>query len=236
MLNRLSKWLVVVSVAALASEVSAFAAVRTVTGRVTAFSPTEVSVLGREVVTLKLDGRTVFTKMITQKPWQQDSRLDTSALRVGRYVAVHLRNDDNAVAGWVQIATGMPAVIVAPNPLVAPGTSAAETRSVETQASSADVMSRKELLALVATAKSREDHLKLSKHFAVVAERYEADASEHTAMARAYRERPTASETKRPGAPDTSTHCERLAEFARSSAKVARELAQEHAQMADATK
>lgn len=235
-LNQISKWLVVVSVTALASQVSAFAAVRTVTGRVTASSSTQVSVLEREVVTLKVDERTVFTKMITQKPWEQDSRLDASALRVGRYVAVHVRKDDNTVAGWVQIATDMAPALVTPSPLVTSGTSAAETRTAETQASSADVMSEKELLALVSTAKSREDHLKLSKHFAAMAERYEADAVEHTAMAKAYRARPTASETKRPGSPDTSAHCDRLAEFARSAAKVARELGQEHVQMADAAK
>jgi len=104
------------------------------------------------------------------------------------------------------------------------------------QSTSADVLSEKELRALIGTARSAADHLKLARHFAAIADRYDADAAEHEEMAKAYRARPTPSETKRPGAPDTAAHCDRLAEFAKNSAREARALAAEHRAMASATK
>ena len=80
---------------------------RGATGRVTDVSATSISVRDKEVLTFTLDGRTHYTKWITQKPWQEDTRLDARALRVGRLVAVHPRKDDANVADWVQIATDM---------------------------------------------------------------------------------------------------------------------------------
>ena len=78
---------------------------RGATGRITDVSATSISVQDKEVVTFTLDSRTHYTKWITQKPWQEDTRLDARALRAGRLVAVHPRKDDGSVADWVQVAT-----------------------------------------------------------------------------------------------------------------------------------
>ena len=78
---------------------------RGATGRIADVSATSMSVLDREMVTFTFDSRTHFTKWITQKPWQEDTRLDARALKVGRLVAVHPRTGDARVADWVQIAT-----------------------------------------------------------------------------------------------------------------------------------
>ncbi len=80
---------------------------RGATGRIIGVSATTLSVQDREVVSFTLDSRTHYSKWITQKPWQEDTRLDAAALRVGRLVAVHPREDDGSVADWVQIATNM---------------------------------------------------------------------------------------------------------------------------------
>jgi hypothetical protein len=83
----------------------------------------------------------------------------------------------------------------------------------------------------LAASASAADHQKLSRHFAAVAAEYEAEAAEHEALAKAYKARPGASDTKRPGSVDTAAHCERLAEFARRGAAEARQMASAHAGM-----
>ncbi len=80
-------------------------AARGATGRITDLTATSISVRDTEVATFTLDSRTQYTKWITQKPWQADTRLDARSLRVGRLVAVHPRKDDGSIADWVQIAT-----------------------------------------------------------------------------------------------------------------------------------
>ena len=80
---------------------------RDTVGRITDVTATSLSVRDKEIVTLTLDSRTQYTKWITQKPWQEDTRLDARSLKVGRLVAVHPRKDDGSVAGWVQVATDM---------------------------------------------------------------------------------------------------------------------------------
>ena len=205
---------------------------QTVVGRITAYSATSLSVGDREIITVALDNRTAFTKMITQKPWEEDTRLDARALQVGRYVAVYTRKDDESVARWVQIATDMrpvPFTAVSTEPVPA-------TASAGQVSASSDILTAKEVRDLVANAKTPADHLKLSKHFASVAAKYEADAREHAQLAQAYRKAPTASETKRPGSPDTAAHCDRLAQAARDAADAARELSADHKRMASVAK
>jgi hypothetical protein len=106
--------------------------------------------------------------------------------------------------------------------------SAAQTKS------SSDLLTAKQVADLIATAKTPADHMKLSKHFAALAKSYDAEVAEHEREAKAYRSNPTGSESKRPGAPDTAVHCDRLAEHARASAIEARDLAVEHEHMANA--
>ena len=100
------------------------------------------------------------------------------------------------------------------------------------QASAGDVLSEKALTDLIANAKTPADHRKIAKHYAALAAKYDGDAAGHVAEATAYRKAPSASESKRPGSPDTAAHCDRLADLSRELAKTARELATYHEGMA----
>jgi hypothetical protein len=59
-----------------------------------------------------------------------------------------------------------------------------------------DLLTARQLTALIATAKTPADHLKLQKHYLALAARYEAEAAEHVADAQAYRKNPTFLESK----------------------------------------
>lgn len=95
-----------------------------------------------------------------------------------------------------------------------------------------DLLSVQQVQELVATAATPADHQKLARHFRALALKYEADATSHTTLAAQYKKQPTPSETKRPGAPDTASHCERFAKLAASAAKEAKALASAHEKMA----
>src|SRR5262245_17487053 len=88
----------------------------TIVGRITDYSATSLSVRAGEMVTMTIDDRTTYTKWITQKPWGEETRLTAAALGIGRLVAVHRRKDDGSLAEWVQIATDVPAIAIAPTP------------------------------------------------------------------------------------------------------------------------
>ena len=92
-------------------------------------------------------------------------------------------------------------------------------------------LSKKEAKALSATAKTREDHLKLAEYYKAEAERLEADAKDHDEMAEMYRKNPTPMAVKHPDAIGEG-HCREMARRSRESANKARELATMHAQMA----
>ena len=139
MLKNIVRMAIGVAMVTLASGATAWAATRTVTGRVTAVSSTSVSALDNEIVTLTLDSRTAFTKWVTQKPWEQDTRLSASALRVGQYVAIHRRREAVNAASWVQIATDVPALLGLSRPLLNPVSGAANDRVA--QASPGDLLS-----------------------------------------------------------------------------------------------
>ena len=94
-------------VVALVFALEANAASKTTLGRVTSYNATSISVLDKEVVTFGLDEHTTYTKLVTQKPWQESTRLDASALAPDRLVVVHVRGNDPHMADWVQIATDM---------------------------------------------------------------------------------------------------------------------------------
>lgn len=92
-------------------------------------------------------------------------------------------------------------------------------------------LSKKELHALLASANTPQQHLRLASHFEAKARRYEADATEHAESAKAYRAQPTASAVKRPMAPDTAAHCDYLVESLAKAAKEARAVAAGHEAM-----
>lgn len=87
--------------------VPAVANARTITGRVTSLSPTSISVFDKGVVTVGTDSRTTFSKLITQRPWQEGTSLPPNALRVGSYVSLHVSHSRAGVAHWVQVATDL---------------------------------------------------------------------------------------------------------------------------------
>ena len=107
---------------------------------------------------------------------------------------------------------------------------------LQAQKKTTELLTNKQVKELVTQAKTPAEHMKLNKHFLALAAKYEADAADHVDLAQAYRNNPNASESKRPGSPDTAAHCDRFADLARQSAKEARDLAVAHAHMAEATK
>ena len=93
-----------------------------------------------------------------------------------------------------------------------------------------DLLTGKQLKALLATARTPADHVTLQKHFLALAARSDAKAAEHSAMA----------ENRNPGShfPGTASswakHCDRISRSGREAAREARVLASEHEQMATA--
>jgi hypothetical protein len=55
------------------------------------------------------------------------------------------------------------------------------------QANANDILSSKEVQDLIANGKTPADHLKLAKHYTALAARYDAEAADHVAEAKAYR-------------------------------------------------
>lgn len=95
-------------------------------------------------------------------------------------------------------------------------------------------LSKKEVVALITTAKSPEDHMQLARYYKAEADRLEVEAKDHEELAAAYR-KSTASQAaaiKSPMAPNTAAHCEYFAKSVREAAKAAREMAASHEQMA----
>jgi hypothetical protein len=97
------------------------------------------------------------------------------------------------------------------------------------------ILTAKEAKALIATAKTAKEHLKLAKYFSQQADRYEAEARDHDEMTEAYRKRPTTRAEKTPGGVGTIEHCEFLAKSDREMAKALREMATAHEDMAKET-
>lgn len=93
-------------------------------------------------------------------------------------------------------------------------------------------LSKKQLSELVATAKTAADHRKLAEHYRAAAAKHEAEAKEHVELAAKYKANPTISESKRPGAPDTASHCLTFAEHCRKQAAIMSEMAAMHEEMA----
>lgn len=93
-------------------------------------------------------------------------------------------------------------------------------------------LTKKEVKALVANAKTPEDHMKLARHFKQEADRLEAEAKEHDELAQEYRRSPSAMAMKMPMSGRSAEHCEYFAKSTREAAKAARELAAAHEQMA----
>jgi hypothetical protein len=94
------------------------------------------------------------------------------------------------------------------------------------------IMTAKEAKALIVTAKTAKEHLKLARYFNQQAEQFEAEAKDHDEMIEAYRKNPTPWASKTPGGVRTIEHCEFLAKSNREMAKAVRETAAAHEEMA----
>lgn len=91
----------------------------------------------------------------------------------------------------------------------------------------------KEVKALVASAKTPADHMKLARHYTAMAAKHEAEAKEHEALAAEYTANPQMSSSKHPMGPKTAEHCKYwLQAFCRNAAKEMRAMAAAHEEMA----
>ena len=106
----------------------------------------------------------------------------------------------------------------------------------EAEARVQSVTTNNQVKALIASAKTPDDHRKLAAYFNQEADRLEADAKGHAELADAYRQHPhSTGGGKQSGAGSifqTAEHCDSAAKSLREAAKDLRELAAEHEQMA----
>ena len=114
-------------------------------------------------------------------------------------------------------------VLIALLVVSAPRASAAEMKGM---------MKRKEVIALVAKAKTHADHMKLSHYYAAMAEMHEAEAKEHEALAEEYTRNPQMGSSETPMSPNSAEHCKYFAEHCRKAAAEMRAMAAEHEAMA----
>ena len=98
--------------------------------------------------------------------------------------------------------------------------------------SSGKILNKKQLSALVSSAKTAADHLKLAAHYHAVAAKHEMEAKDHTELAAKYKANPTVNDQKRPNAPDTASHCLTYAAHCRDLAKDMHKMAEMHEEMA----
>jgi hypothetical protein len=212
-----------VAVAAAALLVPASSNATTLSGRVTSFSPTSITVMDKEIVTVRIDADTVFTKLIAQKPWQEDATLTAKALRVGGFVVVHVPTNNGFLATWVQVALDRGFANVEPVAAIRPTTGylytdealkhhmdamarrANPTASESKRPGAVDTAAHCERLAAL----GRTEIVAPSVTSAPPAN---SEAAAHRAEAAARRAAPTASESKRPGSVDTAAHCDRRAD------------------------
>lgn len=94
-------------------------------------------------------------------------------------------------------------------------------------------LTKKELKALIASAKTKEDHQKIADYYKAETERLEAEAKDHDEMAEAYKQSPNPMAVKHPEALGEG-HCREMARRFREAATQAQELAAMHEDMAKA--
>jgi len=94
------------------------------------------------------------------------------------------------------------------------------------------ILTAREANALVVTAKTPKEHRMLAMYFNQEAGQYEANAKEHEEMIEVYRKTPTPVATESLGGVRTIEHCASLAKSDREMARVLREMAAAHEEMA----
>lgn len=103
--------------------------------------------------------------------------------------------------------------------------------AVGTAAERRSFLSKKEVKALIASAKTKEDQIKLADYYKAETERLEAEAKDHDEMAEMYRKNPPPMAVKHPEAIGEG-HCHEMARRYREAAAKAQELAAMHEQLA----
>lgn len=106
-------------------------------------------------------------------------------------------------------------------------------RTSSVTAGSKPTLTKKELKALIASAKTKDDHQKLADYYKAETERLEAEAKDHDEMAEAYKKNPSPMAVKHPEAIGEG-HCHEMARRFREAAAQAQELAGMHGDMAKA--
>jgi len=86
-------------------------------------------------------------------------------------------------------------------------------------------LSKKEVKALIVSAKTPEDHMRLASYFRGEAQQMQAKAKYHEEMAELYK-------NNRSGKVDMSKHCQYFADEAKKAAEAANSMADEHEKMA----
>lgn len=106
------------------------------------------------------------------------------------------------------------------------------------QSQSSDLLTNKQAQELAMNAKTPADHAALQKHFVALAEKYEAEAVDHAALAQAELKNDGKINGRLfPGAPKSrAQHCDRLSASLKAAAKDAREIAADHGKVATASK
>jgi hypothetical protein len=99
-----------------------------------------------------------------------------------------------------------------------------------TDSESAPSLSKKQLNALITSAKTPSDHERIAAYYRVQAGRYLAESNAHAKMASEFASNPAVNNSKH--ATGTVEHCKYLAESLKAKSVKAEALAQEHAQMA----
>lgn len=108
-------------------------------------------------------------------------------------------------------------------------------RSSSVAAGNKPTLSKKELKALIASAKTKDDHQKLADYYKAEKERLEGEAKDHEDLAKAYDENPgRPSMGSRTPFGQGASHCHRQAQLYTDQAKEAEALAALHEDMAKA--
>jgi hypothetical protein len=94
-------------------------------------------------------------------------------------------------------------------------------------------LSKKDLKALIASAKTKDDHQKLADYYKAETERLQGEATDHDEMAESYKKNPNPMAVKHPEAIGEG-HCHEMARRFREAAAQAQELAVMHEDMAKA--
>lgn len=93
-------------------------------------------------------------------------------------------------------------------------------------------MSKQDMKALVAAAKTPEDHRKLAAHYREEAARLKAEAKDHAEMAVLYAKNPDPRAAKNPYAYKTQAHCSYVSKRYEEAARRTEALAAVHEEMA----